>query len=162
MNDASLASAAVTAFAPMREQDLDEVARVERTLFDFPWTRTNFADSLAAGYLCRVLWQGRALAGYAVMMCVLDEAHLLNISVAAEFQRRGLGWRLLGHLGREAAGHGAARMFLEVRPSNAAGRAMYHRAGFQPIGRRPAYYPALDGREDAIVMSADIDTEWLK
>lgn len=162
MNDASLASTAVTAFAPMREQDLDEVARVERTLFDFPWTRTNFADSLAAGYLCRVLWQGRALAGYAVMMCVLDEAHLLNISVATEFQRRRLGWRLLGHLGREAASHGAARMFLEVRPSNAAGRAMYHRAGFQPIGRRPAYYPALDGREDAIVMSAGIDTEWLK
>lgn len=159
---AGLPPGTVTAFSPMRGEDLDQVARIEATLFDFPWTRMNFADSLAAGYCCRVMWQGREMAGYAVTMCVLDEAHLLNISVAQPFQRQGLGWRLLGHLGREAAGHGANRLFLEVRPSNHAGRAMYERAGFQAIGRRPRYYPARDGREDAIVMSADIDEGWLR
>lgn len=152
----------VTAFAPMREEDLDDVARIEKTLFDFPWTRTNFADSMAAGYCCRVMWQGHDMAGYAVLMAVLDESHLLNISVARPFQRHGLGWRLLGHMGREAAGYGARHLFLEVRPSNEAARLMYDRAGFQAIGRRPRYYPALDGREDAIVMSADIDEGWLR
>lgn len=152
---------AVLAFAPMREQDLDTVAAIERTLFDFPWTRTNFADSMAAGYLCRVMWRGRDMAGYAVMMCVLDEAHLLNISVARDHQRQGLGWRLLRHLGREACQHGAERMFLEVRPSNDAARNLYAGAGFQAIGRRPRYYPSLDGREDAIIMTADIHAEWL-
>ncbi|MBV5284888.1 MAG: ribosomal protein S18-alanine N-acetyltransferase [Methyloversatilis discipulorum] len=162
MAAAGVSFGTVTSFAPMRDEDLDEVARIERTLFDFPWTRVNFADSLGAGYCCRVMWQGRSMAGYAVMMCVLDEAHLLNLSVAREYQCHGLGRRLLAHLGREAMNHGAARMFLEVRPSNAAARALYERTGFQPIGRRPRYYPALDGREDAIVMSAELDDTWMQ
>ena len=59
-------------FAPMRESDLDEVAQVESTLYDFPWTRLNFADSLSAGYCCRVMRIDGALVAYAVMMCVLD------------------------------------------------------------------------------------------
>ena len=70
------AAEARRAFAPMRESDLDEVARLESTLYDFPWTRVNFADSLIAGYCCRVLYQDGVLVAYAVMMCVLDEAHL--------------------------------------------------------------------------------------
>jgi [ribosomal protein S18]-alanine N-acetyltransferase len=147
-------------FAPMRDSDLDEVESIERTLYDFPWSRLNFADSMAAGYCCRVLRQNDGLVSYAVMMCVLDEAHLLNISVARNVQRCGVGWRMLRHLAREAMGYGALRMFLEVRPSNAAARAMYDTAGFQAIGRRPRYYPALDGREDAIVMSVELDERW--
>lgn len=148
-------------FAPMRESDLDKVAQVESTLYDFPWTRLNFADSLSAGYCCRVMRIDGVLVAYAVMMCVLDEAHLLNITVAREVQRRGLGRAMLVHLGREALTYGAERMFLEVRPSNVAARAMYDAAAFQPIGRRPRYYPALEGREDAIVMSAELDQRWL-
>ncbi len=143
-------------FTPMRDGDLDQVAQVESTLYDFPWTRLNFADSLAAGYCCRVLRVDGAFAAYAVMMCVLDEAHLLNITVARDMQRRGLGRQMLDHLACEASTYGAERMFLEVRPSNLAARAMYDAAGFQAIGRRPRYYPALDGREDAIVMSAEL------
>jgi ribosomal-protein-alanine N-acetyltransferase len=162
MSAASLPAAAPgqRALAPMRESDLEEVARLESTLYDFPWTRTNFADSLIAGYCCRVLHQDGTLVAYAVMMCVLDEAHLLNLSVAGAMQRRGLGRLMLDHLAREAALYGAERMFLEVRPSNAAARAMYDAATFQPIGRRPRYYPALDGREDAIVMSAELGEGW--
>lgn len=148
-------------FAPMRESDLDEVAQLERTLHDFPWTHLNFADSLSAGYCCRVMRIDGVLVSYSVMMCVLDEAHLLNITVAGDLQRRGLGREMLTHLVREALTYGAERMFLEVRPSNLAARAMYESAAFQPIGRRPRYYPALDGREDAIVMSAELDPRWL-
>jgi [ribosomal protein S18]-alanine N-acetyltransferase len=147
-------------FAPMRDSDLDEVERVERTLYDFPWSRLNFADSMVAGYCCRVLWRNDELVSYAVMMCVLDEAHLLNISVARAVQRHGVGRQMLRHLASEAMGYGALRMFLEVRPSNAAARAMYDTAGFQAIGRRPRYYPALEGREDAIVMSVELDERW--
>lgn len=154
-------SGALPVFAPMRESDLDAVADAERTLYDFPWTHLNFADSLSAGYCCRVMRVDGALAAYAVMMCVLDEAHLLNISVVTGLQRRGLGRLMLHHLAHEAITYGALRMFLEVRPSNAAARAMYESERFQPIGRRPRYYPALDGREDAIVMSAELDERWL-
>lgn len=157
----STGSSAGQMFAPMRESDLDEVAQVESTLYDFPWTRLNFADSLSAGYCCRVMRIDGTLVAYAVMMCVLDEAHLLNITVTRDMQRRGFGRTMLAHLAREALTYRAERMFLEVRASNLAARAMYDAAAFQPIGRRPRYYPALDGREDAIVMSAELDQRWL-
>jgi ribosomal-protein-alanine N-acetyltransferase len=140
------------AFVPMTIDDLDWVVENERELHAFPWTRGNFADALGAGYsawLLRV--DGRAQA-YAVMMEVLDEAHLLNISVASGAQRRGLGAAMLAHVCGEARRRGASQIFLEVRPSNAAALALYRRAGFEPIGRRRGYYPAPGGREDAIVM----------
>ena len=85
-------------------------------------------------------------------MLALDEAHLLNLSVARECQRRGLGWRTLEWIADVARGHGARTMLLEVRPSNPAAIRLYDRYGFQRIGVRRGYYPAADGREDAIVM----------
>jgi ribosomal-protein-alanine N-acetyltransferase len=91
--------------------------------------------------------------GYAVMMLGADEAHLLNLSVAAPYQRAGLGRRLLEHLIDVARGHGAHTLFLEVRPSNVAGRRLYARRGFAQVGRRKDYYPAAVGREDALILS---------
>jgi ribosomal-protein-alanine N-acetyltransferase len=138
---------------PMRHADLDAVLAVERRAYPFPWTRANFADSLAAGYsawCCRIDGE---LIGYAVMMLVLDEAHLLNLTVAPDWQRHGYGTLLMHHLFGAARTHGAKRMFLEVRPSNAPGQGLYHRLGFEAIGRRRGYYPAGEGREDAVVMA---------
>lgn len=143
-------------FSPMLPEDVDAVLAIEQEAYPFPWTRANFTDSLAAGYsawCCRV--EG-ALAGYAVMMLVLDEAHLLNVTVAPDWQRRGYGMLLMHHLFDTARSHGAKRMFLEVRPSNAPGQGLYQRLGFVAIGRRRGYYPAGEGREDAVVMALDI------
>lgn len=143
-------------FEPMQPDDLDDIDALERTLYDFPWTRGNFADSLKAGHgavVARV--QGQVLA-YAVVMQAVDEAHLLNLSVAQPFQGRGVGRTLLEHLCDGARRSGAVRMFLEVRPSNVAGLALYRAAYFQAIGRRRGYYPARVGREDAIVMTRDL------
>jgi ribosomal-protein-alanine N-acetyltransferase len=79
-------------------------------------------------------------------------AHLLNLSVAQEAQRTGLGWRTLEWMADVARGYGARTMLLEVRPSNAAALRLYERYGFERIGVRRGYYPAHSGREDAIVM----------
>lgn len=140
-------------FVPMGEADLDWVAENEARLHVSPWTRGNFADALAAGYICRIMrLEGRRVA-YAVMLMVLDEAHLLNISVVRPAQGVGLGSALLLHLFDEARRVGATQCFLEVRPSNAAALALYRRHGFVSIGRRKHYYPAAGGsREDALVM----------
>jgi [ribosomal protein S18]-alanine N-acetyltransferase len=92
------------------------------------------------------------LIGYAVVMIALDEAHLLNLSVAREFQRCGHGWRMLDSMASIARDHGARSMLLEVRPSNMTGQRLYVAYGFDRIGRRRDYYPAAGGREDAIVM----------
>ncbi len=143
-------------FEPMQPEDIDAVLAIERGAYPFPWTRANFADSLASGYsawCCRV---DDALVGYAVMMLVLDEAHLLNITVAPDWQRYGYGMLIMHHLFSTARAHGAKRMFLEVRPSNAPGQGLYRRLGFGTIGRRRGYYPADAGREDAVVMVADL------
>jgi ribosomal-protein-alanine N-acetyltransferase len=96
------------------------------------------------------------MVGYAVMMQVLDEAHLLNISVLPELQRQGRGTALLQHLFGVARARGVTRMLLEVRHGNASGLGLYRRHGFLEIGRRRDYYQAHRGREDAIVMAHEL------
>jgi ribosomal-protein-alanine N-acetyltransferase len=138
---------------PMHERDLDEVTAIESVIYTHPWTRGNFADSLRAGYECRVLRLGPALLGYSVLMVAAGEAHLLNLSIAAAHQRAGHGTRLLGEamaLGRKL---GARSLFLEVRPSNRGAQALYTRLGFRKIAVRRGYYPAHIGREDALVLT---------
>jgi len=150
------ASGPALEFAPMAESDLERVLPIERAIYEFPWTRANFRDSLRAGYSC---WSARAdgeLVGYAVMMLAAGEGHLLNLSVAAPRQRRGYGRALLAHLVAVARGHGARVVFLEVRPSNAAGKRLYGGSGFEQIGVRRDYYPAQKGREDALVFALNL------
>lgn len=141
---------------PMSEDDLDEVLAIEKSIYEFPWTMGNFADSLCAGYQCLVYRGETGLIGYAVMMVGAGEAHLLNLSVAAGEQRRGHGTRMLQQLAGLARDDGARLLFLEVRPSNAAGRLLYAKHGFRQIGVRRGYYPARDGREDALLLAIDL------
>lgn len=137
---------------PMCTADIDAVMAVENRIYPYPWTAGNFRDSLDTGHGAWVCRADGALVGYAVMMNVVDEIHLLNISVVAERQRQGLGNAMLEHLLGLARRGGAQRVLLEVRPSNVAALALYARHGFAEIGRRRGYYPAGNGREDAIVM----------
>ncbi len=144
--------AASAVFEPMTEADLDWVVAREAELHPFPWSRGNFADSLAAGHSCWLMWSlGQPLA-YAVMLIVLDEAHLLDISVDRAAQGKGVGRKMVDHLRQEARNNGATQLFLEVRPSNLRAIALYRNIGFEQIGRRRDYYPAVGGREDALVM----------
>lgn len=139
-------------FMPMSEHDLDWVVEQETSLHRFPWSRGNFTDSLAAGHACWLMCDAGTPIGYAVVFCVLDEAHLLNIGVVHAAQGRGLGTRLLEYLLSIAQCSGIRQFFLEVRPSNLPALALYRRAGFVEISRRKGYYPSPEGREDAIVM----------
>ena len=143
-------------FAPMTEPDLEPVLAVEEDLYDFPWTRGNFRDSLRAGYSCWVARAERELIGYAVTMLAAGEAHLLNLSVARDRQQRGHGRALLAHILAVAREHGARVLFLEVRPSNEAGKRLYCGSGFEQIGVRRGYYPVQGGREDALVFSLNL------
>ena len=137
----------------MAERDLDEVMAIECVIYSHPWTRGNFADSLRAGYECRVLRLGAALVGYFVLMVAAGEAHLLNLSIAPAHQRSGHGSWLLGEAMGLARKLGARSLFLEVRPSNNAAQALYARFGFRKIAVRRGYYPAHAGREDAFVFT---------
>lgn len=141
----------------MSQADLDEVMRIEQGVHAHPWTRGMFADALASGYQCKVYEVEKEMQGYVVLMPVVDEMHLLDISIAAAWQRKGLGRQLLHEALQLARDMKMQRMLLEVRPSNAAAIALYQAAGFNEIGRRRAYYPAENNtREDAIVMDCEL------
>ncbi|MGH8622999.1 MAG: ribosomal protein S18-alanine N-acetyltransferase, partial [Burkholderiales bacterium] len=104
------------------------------------------------GYHCWIVECGGEIAGYSLVMIGPGEAHLLNLSVAARWQRRGIGREVLEFVLRLARDSGAHRILLEVRPSNEAARALYAAAGFAEIATRRGYYPAGEGREDARVL----------
>ena len=138
---------------PMREFDVEAVYAAELRTYAFPWSRGNFADSLQAGHSAWVACLDQMLVAYAVMMMGFEEVELLNISVVPEMQRQGFGSKLLDYLFGRARDFGAKRMLLEVRPGNTSGLRFYERFAFCEIGRRRGYYPAANGREDALVMA---------
>ncbi len=139
-------------FRQMTEADLDVVMAIENVIYTHPWTRGNFVDSLNTGSHCWIMeWQG-VIVGYAVLTAGAGEAHLLNLSVASAWQRRGLGREILMYVIDFIKQNKVSAMFLEVRVSNVAARALYAQAGFREIGTRRGYYPAQAGREDAIVL----------
>jgi [ribosomal protein S18]-alanine N-acetyltransferase len=138
----------------MTVRDLDAVVAVEARCYSHPWSRGNFTDSLAAGYLAEVLVdEAGELAGYLVAMQGVDELHLLNITVAPGWQGQGHGQGLLTALRQHGQRRGLATLWLEVREGNHRARALYRRLGFEEVGLRRGYYPAALRREDAVVMS---------
>lgn len=140
----------------MQEHDLPHVLAIEEAAYDFPWTIGIFRDCQRAGYGCWVLESGDEVVGYGVLSHAAGECHVLNVCIAPAHQGQGLGRRLMQRLVDLARWHRAERIFLEVRPSNPRAIALYHSLGFNEIGRRPRYYPAAHGREDALVMAQEL------
>lgn len=145
-----------SALRPMREDDLSAVHALEIRAYDFPWSLGIFRDCLRTDYPAWVLDVGGRVGGYFLMSIAAGEAHVLNICVAPELQGRGHGRALLRALLRLARARRVERVFLEVRPSNPGAIALYDSEGFNEIGRRPRYYPAREGREDAVVMALEL------
>ena len=141
-------------FSKMNVTDIEDVIAVEQNAYPFPWTRGNFLDSLDSGYEAWVLRdEDGLLLGYFLMMYVVEEVHLLNITVRPDRQGQGLGRKLLDQLIALARDAGMHAVLLEVRPSNNHALMVYHHLGFVQIGQRKNYYPAAGARrEDAIVM----------
>jgi ribosomal-protein-alanine N-acetyltransferase len=149
---------------PLNWGDLDRIMEIELAAYPVPWTRGIFSDCIRVGYDCWGLQLGQRLLAYSIQTSAAGEAHLLNLCVEPGWQRRGFGGLLLENAVRVACSRGCSSMFLEVRPSNRAGIALYEHRGFVLIGRRPGYYSALPGhgpegsgnREDALVMRLEL------
>lgn len=140
---------------PATLSDAALLAGLEARATTHPWSQKQYQDSLAQHH-CHVLTLAGDIIGSLIFSRVLDEVELLNIVIAPEFQGRGYGRQLLGHL--LALNRGlAAAIFLEVRRSNAPAIALYQRQGFALAGTRKNYYPSADfpdknAREDALIM----------
>jgi ribosomal-protein-alanine N-acetyltransferase len=140
-------------FRPMQAKDLIQVMEVERQSYQYPWTQIIFGDCLQAGYSCWVCGRRGNVEAYGILSVAAGESHLLNICVRPESRQQGIGRKMLRHLVSVARRHEAEVIFLEVRLSNIPARALYEDEGFNELGNRCDYYPAGDGREDALIFA---------
>jgi len=141
-------------FESLTVDDLDAVIAVEQSVYGHPWTVGNFKDALASGYEAQRLLAGNTLIGYFVAMKVIDEVHLLNITVSLDYRSQGWAKLMLEALALWARGQGCEWLWLEVRESNHRAIQVYRSHGFKQVGLRKDYYPVGRGqREAALVMS---------
>lgn len=145
---------------PMRRRHLRSVLQIEAQVYPRPWTLGLFLSELSlhdarSYFVARV---DGTVVGYGGLMLSLEDAHVMTLAVEPEWQRYKLGQRLMIVMVREAVRRGAENLTLEVRISNVAAQALYHRFGLAPAGIRKGYYE--ESGEDALVMWAhDINTD---
>ncbi|MDQ8165633.1 MAG: ribosomal protein S18-alanine N-acetyltransferase [Gemmatimonadota bacterium] len=135
-----------------RAADVDAIHAIEVASFTDPWKRVGFRDLILAGAATVIVAADAAdtPVGFGILVAAADEAEIANVAVAPDARRRGIGAALVDHLLAVAEHAGAAAIYLEVRESNVAARALYGAKGFCDVSRRRAYYRLPD--EDAIVM----------
>jgi [ribosomal protein S18]-alanine N-acetyltransferase len=141
------------AIRPARAHDVEDIAAIEKRAFSDPWSansfRALFGNPLVHFAIAEDAATGRIL-GYVVAWFVVDEGEIANLAVADDARRSGVGATLLDHAIGAARQRHCQVVFLEVRESNAAARALYASRGFQVAGRRLKYY--RKPVEDALVL----------
>ena len=143
-------------FRRMTLADIKQVMTIERAVYEFPWTERIFGDCIRVGYQCWMASVKQRIVGHAVISVTAGESHILNLSIGREYQRQGFGRQFIEFLVDQARAQDAQTMLLEVRPSNTAAISCYNAAGFNEIGSRKDYYPAVNGREDALLFARHI------
>ena len=141
---------------PMLETEVMAITKIDAQAYPYPWSEQIFRDCLKSRYYCMVYENDHEMLGYAVLSVAAGEAHILNICILPEKQNRGLGRDLLNYLVELAREKRVETMFLEVRLSNEPAKRLYDRMGFNELGIRKNYYPAKQGKEDALVLAMDI------
>ncbi len=132
--------------------DLTAVAEIERASFSDPWSAEEFGSVLKLEHTIFLVAVGadRRIVGYVIAIAVADEGEIVNIAVDQSQRGHGLGGTLLDSALDEAGRRGAKSLFLEVRVSNTAARALYQSRGFEEVSRRKGYYRSPT--EDALVL----------
>jgi len=130
--------------------DAGRLVPLERRCFSDPWSAAAFDELLRFPLtVALVAERGSEVTGYLIARAVGEEAEVLNLAVAPEERRHGLGARLLEAALAQLEAAGVREVWLEVRETNRAAQNLYQRRGFAAVGRRPRYYK--NPREDALV-----------
>ncbi len=141
---------------PFNKSDLPVILHIERVTQLTPWSERNFKDSLQHGHICRALLKNSEIIGFIVFSLQTAECEILNLCIKLEQQNKGYGFKLLQEALQYIKNHNTDMVFLEVRCSNKAAISLYHKAGFNELGVRKAYYPLKNKREDAIIFALDL------
>lgn len=142
----------------LKEEDLEEITRIEKETFSIPWSYDSFKDTIDnENTLYLVARKDKEVAGYAGLWQSLDEGEITNVAVDAKFRRLGIANKLLNILEEKGHERGINAFFLEVRESNEAAIKLYEKQGFKHLGKRKNFYEKP--REDALIMSKIINKE---
>lgn len=133
------------------------VHAIEQAAFSDPWSARDFRECVTSDVVFLVAAEPEGIVGYLIAQDAADEGEILNLAVAPARQHGGIGRALVQRALALLGGRGVQRVFLEVRESNAAARALYATLGFQEVGRRRGYYRRPI--EDAIVLRAAIPAD---
>ena len=144
---------------PLTEFDLSSLVLLESRGQLFPWSEDIFKLCFKSGYFGFGLEDESGLMGFILLSFQASEAHVLNLCIHPDYQRRGLGYQLLIYALNQLRANGGGVVYLEVRCSNAPAIALYQKIGFVEVAVRPGYYPALHGREDAYLFAKDLSLD---
>ncbi len=139
-----------TFLRPIRTEDIEQIAAIERLCFPDPWSETALRLFLCEDGYAVVLCKGNTVLAYGGLIWSVDEGQVINIAVAPDARRKGYGRRIMDALIEETLRRECTQMSLEVRASNAPAIALYHQLGFETAGRRRNFY--THPTEDAFVM----------
>lgn len=141
-------------FDTLRPENIDSLYTLECLSFSTPWTRQAFENEFENENACYVLlMEDETVVGYCAFWQAADSADITNVAVHPDYRRRGIGKKILCEAIRLAEARGIHGLFLEVRVSNTAARALYTACGFTEVGMRKKYY--ADTGEDAVIMAKE-------
>ena len=141
----------------MRQQDIGELLEIEVRAYSSPWSEVNFRDALCSGYAGWIVLQDDQIVAYTVLLHTPEGVEILNLCVDPDFQGNGLGGRLLSHIVSLANKNRAEKILLDVRASNVVAISLYKKFDFKKVGIRKNYYRDKTGKEDAILMTVELD-----
>jgi ribosomal-protein-alanine N-acetyltransferase len=135
----------------MSQEDVEEVARLEKICFSDPWSKESFIEELQIKLAVPLVVKLREeVVGYACLWHLDDQLEIANIAVSPEHRKEGIGERVMMRIIEEAKDKNCRSIILTVRESNVAAINLYTKFGFVEIGRRKRYYRLPI--EDALTM----------
>ena len=137
---------------PMCIDDLGNVYNLESQSYEFPWTKEILRDCIPYKYDSFTIYFNSILVGYVISKISFPETHILNLTIASDFRKKGLGQSLIELIINDSRIRGTKDIILEVRVNNDAAISLYEKLNFKKVGLRKDYYESKDGREDAFVL----------
>lgn len=132
-------------------RDLPEVLAIEQASFEFPWGEREFADCLSRRNCVGMVAQyGQKIVGYMIYELGKSRIHLLNLAVAPNYRRKGIGSQMIAKLISKLTPEQREKIYLEVRESNLPAQLFFRANGFRAVSVLRNYYD--DSPEDAYLM----------
>ena len=143
-------------YVRMNETHVEAIAQLESICFSDPWSVNSISSEVKNPLsLWIVAMDGEKVVGYVGSQSVMGLADIINMAVAPDYRRMGVGKELVTELICQLKQNEVSCLTLEVRLSNTSAIALYTRLGFVEVGRRPGYYH--NPREDALILRKEWD-----